>query len=63
MLNGEPFETDGPVTVGGLLVTLDIDHRRVAVEHNLLVVKKRAYDSTVIQEGDAVEVVNIVGGG
>ena len=62
-LNGEAFETSGPLSVGRLLAQLDIDPRRVAVEHNRLVVKKVAYDSTVVAEGDEVEVVNFVGGG
>ena len=37
--------------------------RRVAVEHNLVVLKRAAYDSTLLKEGDEVEVVNFVGGG
>ena len=62
-LNGEAFETTGPLSVSRLLAQLDIDPRRVAVEHNRLVVKKAAYDSTVVAAGDEVEVVNFVGGG
>lgn len=63
LLNGESFETDGPLSVSRLLAGLDIDPRRVAVEHNRLVIKKAAYEVTVVQEGDEVEVVNFVGGG
>lgn len=62
-LNGEPHEIAGSVTVSGLLEALGIDPRRVAVEHNLVVVKKDAYASTVVNEGDDVEIVNFVGGG
>jgi thiamine biosynthesis protein ThiS len=62
-LNGEPHEIAGPLTVSGLLEALGIDPRRVAVEHNLVVVKKDAYASTVVNEGDDVEIVNFVGGG
>lgn len=62
-LNGEPFEVAGPLTVDRLLVQLEIDQRRVAVEHNLVVLKRTTYDSTMINEGDEVEVVNFVGGG
>jgi sulfur carrier protein len=42
---------------------LEIDARRVAVELNTAVVKKAAYDSSVIKDGDEVEIVNFVGGG
>jgi thiamine biosynthesis protein ThiS len=62
-LNGEPFETAGPLTVTELLNRLDIDARRVAVEHNLVVVKRTAFDVTTIRGGDEVEIVNFVGGG
>src|SRR6185436_20005309 len=34
-LNGESYELDQPVTVSALLERLDIDPRRVAIEHNL----------------------------
>ncbi len=62
-LNGEPFQLAGPVTVTDLLTQLGIDPRRVAVEHNITVVKRGAYDTTLVREGDEVEVVNFVGGG
>ena len=62
-LNGDPHELPGPLTVAALLVSLDIDARRVAVERNLTVVKRAAYDTTVVQDGDEVEIVNFVGGG
>jgi len=62
-LNGEPFELVGPLTVSALLTSLDIDALRVAVEHNLVVVKRLAFETTEIREGDEVEIVNFVGGG
>lgn len=62
-VNGESFEIVGPVTISGLLAGLTIDSRLVAVEHNLLVVKRDKYDSVVVNEGDEIEIVNFVGGG
>jgi thiamine biosynthesis protein ThiS len=62
-LNGERFDLDGPVTVSQLLTRLDIDSRRVAVEHNLLVLRRATYDTTMVNDGDQVEIVNFVGGG
>jgi sulfur carrier protein len=52
-LNGDRHEIPQPLSVSALLAALDIDPRRVAVEHNL----------TVVQDGDEVEIVNFVGGG
>lgn len=63
MLNGEPFELAGPHTVMQLLNHLTIDHRRVAVEHNLVVLKRHTFDTTDVREGDEIEIVNFVGGG
>jgi thiamine biosynthesis protein ThiS len=62
-LNGDTYEVPGPLTVGQLLAQLDVDARRVAVEHNLIVVKRAAYDASVVRDGDSVEIVNFVGGG
>ena len=62
-LNGDRFETARPLTVSELLAQLEIDARRVAVEHNLVVLKRDAFDRVTVHDGDAVEIVNFVGGG
>jgi thiamine biosynthesis protein ThiS len=62
-LNGDPLDVPGPVSVAALLETLAIDARRVAVEHNLVILKRAAFDQTIVCEGDNVEIVNFVGGG
>jgi len=61
-LNGDPFETGAP-TVTALLAELDIDSRRVAVERNFVVIKRDAYATTQLKDGDLIEIVNFVGGG
>jgi thiamine biosynthesis protein ThiS len=62
-LNGDAHEVAGPLTVADLLARLDIDPRRVAVEHNLIVLKRDTFGTTMVRDGDAVEIVNFVGGG
>ncbi|MBL8138322.1 MAG: sulfur carrier protein ThiS [Acidobacteria bacterium] len=62
-LNGDPFDLDGPISVAALLARLQIDPRRVAVELNLVVLKRATFDTTVVQAGDSMEIVNFVGGG
>jgi thiamine biosynthesis protein ThiS len=62
-LNGESLELAGPMTVGELLAHLKVDPRRVAVEHNLVVLKRAAFDTVEVRDGDQVEIVNFVGGG
>lgn len=63
ILNGDPCQISQPMTVAELLAQLEIDPRRVAVEHNLIVLKRGTYDRATLHEGDQVEVVNLVGGG
>ena len=62
-LNGGPFDLAAPITVAALLAQLDIDPRRVAGEHNLTVLKRTTFDSTLVIDGDQIEIVNFVGGG
>ena len=62
-LNGDPFELDQPLSVADLLARLAIDPRRVAVEHNLKILKRQAFPEVVVRDGDQVEIVNFVGGG
>ena len=62
-LNGESLELAGPMTVGELLAHLKVDPRRVAVEHNLVVLKRASFDTVEVRDGDQVEIVNFVGGG
>ena len=62
----EPFSSTriaGPLTVTELLAQLQIDARRVAVEHNLVVLKRDEFVNTTVREGDEIEIVNFVGGG
>ena len=63
LLNGDRVDVAGPLTVASLLAQLGVDSRRVAVEHNLTVIKKANYGATEIHDGDQIEIVNFVGGG
>lgn len=62
-LNGDPYELDQPLSVQELLERLQIDSRRVAVEHNLVILKRHAFVTTLVGDGDRIEIVNFVGGG
>ena len=63
MLNGEPCDLEGPLTIAALLELREINPLLVAVEYNRLVVKRARYSETMIEEGSEVEIVNFVGGG
>jgi thiamine biosynthesis protein ThiS len=63
LLNGESHELSTPMTVQAMLESLGIDSRRVAVERNLVVVRRAHYETELVADGDEVEIVNFVGGG
>ena len=62
-MNGDPMDVAEELTILQLLEQLAIDPRRVAVEHNLTILKRDRYATSMIREGDAIEIVNFVGGG
>ena len=62
-VNGEMAHIAEASTISELLVLLDIVDRRVAVELNQDIVPKSQHSSTVLKQGDVVEVVHAIGGG
>ncbi len=62
-LNGERREVGGVTTVAKLLEELGLRPELLAVERNRDIVPREAYGETVLQEGDAIEIVTFVGGG
>lgn len=63
LLNGETRALDGPVSVSGLLATLGLEGRKVAVERNESIVPRSRYAETWLASGDALEIVHFIGGG
>lgn len=62
-INGEPRELDGPLTVRALLDRLGMPVQKIAVERNLEIVPKSAYEAVRLGDGDRIEIVHFVGGG
>ncbi len=62
-LNGEARSLSAGVTVAGLLKDLGIEARKVAVERNLEIVPKSAFETTQLKDGDRLEIVHFIGGG
>jgi sulfur carrier protein len=61
-VNGNSSTID-KMSVIAYLRTLDIDPKRVAVELNLEILPKADYETTVLNDGDRIEIVQFVGGG
>lgn len=62
-VNGKPREVDDGMTVAALLSELEVTQPQVAVELNLEVVPRSRHAETLLQQGDRLEVVTLVGGG
>ena len=62
-LNGEPHEVADGNTVLDLVLTLSGDPRGIAIERNLEIVPKAEHQTTRLQDGDRLEIVQFVGGG
>src|SRR5262249_29691462 len=62
-INGETTTLTEDATVAQLLQRLGHDRRRVAVEGNREVVPFRDHPEHHLRDGDAVEIVTLVGGG
>jgi sulfur carrier protein len=62
-VNGKPREIDGETDLPSFLRAFDINPRLVAVAINGDVVPKHEYAAARVREGDALEIVRMVGGG
>lgn len=61
--NGDVKSVPTGMTIEQLLLESGVPVKFCAVELNLEIVAKDAYANRLLQEGDAIEVVTLVGGG
>ena len=62
-INGRERDVEGAPTVAELLRRLELPERGVAVERNREIVPKTRHGEVTLQDGDALEIVTLVGGG
>ncbi len=62
-VNGEPREVANGVTVAKLLAQLEVTTKHVAVELNRELLPRDQHATHSLAEGDALEIVTLVGGG
>ena len=63
VVNGQGREEAAGLTMQDLLGRLSLEPRRVAVELNKAILPRARYGQTLLQEGDVLEIVTLVGGG
>ena len=62
-VNGETFTCNESLSLPEVLAQLGFNPRLVAVEYNGEILHRQFWTDTLIQAGDRLEVVTIVGGG
>ena len=62
-INGEPAEHEEGLTVSALLKKKKFVFPMLLVRINGKLVEREEYDSTLVAEGDAVEVIHLMSGG
>jgi thiamine biosynthesis protein ThiS len=62
-VNGETRWLDSSVTVSGLVEALGIRLGSVVVERNLRIVPRERMADEMVQDGDSLEIIRLVGGG
>ena len=62
-INGEKRVIDGAGTVSGLLEKLGISARTVVVERNMTILKREDLGEEVLEDGDTIEIIQMVDGG
>jgi sulfur carrier protein len=62
-INGDPLDVRQSCTVEALLVTLNMQNRRVAVALNRGIVPRSSYATVELSGGDRIEILEAVGGG
>ena len=62
-VNGAPRRLASPMAVSALVETLSLGGKKIAVERNGEIVPRSAHSSTLVRDGDRLEIVVAVGGG
>ena len=62
-LNGEARLVPAGQSMTGLIESLGLDRRKVAVERNREIVPRSQYDATQLCDEDQIEIVHFIGGG
>jgi sulfur carrier protein len=63
IVNEEPRKLPAEATLAELVALLGLGPRRIAVEVNREIVPRASYASTILHDGDQVEIIHFVGGG
>ena len=63
IVNGESRDVATGSTIAGLIDTLGLEQKAVVAQRNDDIIERDAYASTLIHDGDTIELIRFVGGG
>ena len=63
ILNGQNKQIDPDTNIKKLLISLDLNNKRLAVEVNQEIIPRSDFDQFILSELDKVEIVQAIGGG
>ena len=62
-LNGKKVDIKSKATIYELLKKFKLNNKKVAIEHNGIIVPKVSYKKRYLKNNDKLEVVHFIGGG
>ncbi len=62
-LNGKKITIKPKISIYNLLKKLKLDNKKIAIEHNGVIVQKSYYKQRYLKNNDKLEVVHFIGGG
>ncbi len=63
ILNGQSIHIDAGASLEQCLIMQQIDIAKVVVERNAAIVPAQNFSTTILEDGDILEVLHFVGGG
>ena len=62
-LNGKKITIKSKVSIYDLLKKFKLSNKKVAIEHNGVIIPKMNYKKKILKDKDKLEVVHFIGGG
>nr|QCI06800.1 Thiamin biosynthesis protein S [Gayliella sp.] len=62
-INGQPFNCYSSMSIEDILLYLNINLHQVIIEYNRQIINSLDFSNILVEEGDSLEIITIVGGG
>jgi|TARA_B100001094_G_scaffold211472_1_gene205431 thiamine biosynthesis protein ThiS len=62
-LNGKNIPIKSKITIYNLLEKLKLNNKKIAIEHNGIIVSKTSFKKKYLKHNDKLEIVHFIGGG